>query len=45
MAVLAANSDFKVVSIDIRALFLQAKKFDREVFVRPPDNIKKKGKI
>ena len=44
MAALAANSDFKVVSIDIRAVFLEAKKLDREVFVRPPDDIKRKEK-
>ena len=31
--------------MDIRAAFLQAKKLDREVFVRPPDDIKKEGKI
>ena len=42
---LAANQNFRVVSIDIRAAFLQAKKLDREVFVRPPDDIKKEGKI
>ena len=42
---LAANQNFKVVSMDIRAAFLQAKKLDREVFVRPPDDIKKEGKI
>ena len=45
LAALAANCEFKVVSIDIRAVFLQAKKLDREVFVRPPDDIKKEGKI
>ena len=38
---LVTNSDFEVVSIDIRAVFLQANKLDREVFVRPPDDIKK----
>ena len=42
---LAANQNFKVVSMDIRAAFLQAKKLDREVFVRPPDDIKKEGMI
>ncbi len=42
---LAANQNFKVVSMDIRAAFLQAKKLDREVFVRPPDDIKKEGVI
>ena len=42
---LAVNNDFKVISMDIRAAFLQAKKLDREVYVRPPDDIKKEGKI
>ena len=31
--------------MDIRAAFLQAKKLDREVFVRPPDDIKKEDII
>ena len=31
--------------MDISVAFLQAKKLDREVFVRPPDDIKKEGKI
>ncbi len=42
---LAANQNFKVVSMDIRAAFLQAKTLDREVFVRPPDDIKKEGVV
>ena len=42
---LVAYQNFKVVSMDIRAAFLQAKKLDREVYVRPPDDIKKEGKI
>ena len=45
LVALAANSGFKVVSMDIRAAFLQAKKLDREVYVRPPEDIKKEGKI
>jgi len=39
---LAANQNFKVVSMDIRAALLQAKTLDREVFVRQPNDIKKK---
>ena len=39
---LSANFNFKIVSMDIRATFLQAKTLDREVFVRPPNDIKKK---
>merc|ERR1712126_608784 len=42
---LAANQNFKVESMEIRTVFLQAKKLDKEVFVRPPDDIKKEGKI
>merc|ERR1711867_5586 len=42
---LAANQNFKIVSMDRRAAFLQAKKLDREVFVRPPDDIKKEGVV
>merc|ERR1712240_808526 len=42
---LSANFNFKIVSMDIRAAFLQAKTLDREVFVRPPDDIEKEGVI
>ena len=42
---LAANSKFDVVSMDIRAAFLQAKKLDRDVYMEPPKDIKKEGKI
>merc|ERR1712240_581533 len=45
LVALAGNQNFRVVSMDIRAAFLQTKKLDREVFVRPPDDIKKEGKI
>merc|ERR1712002_1265992 len=42
---LSANYKFKMVSMDIRAAFLQAKTLDREVFVRPPKDIEKEGKV
>merc|ERR1712112_399306 len=42
---LSANFSFKMVSMDIRAAFLQAKALDREVFVRPPKDIENEGKI
>merc|ERR1712240_980760 len=45
LVALAGNENFRVVSMDIRAAFLQAKKLDRELFVRPMDDIKKEGKI
>ena len=44
LVALEANQNFKVVSMDIRVAFLQAKKLDREVFVRPPNDIKKEVK-
>ena len=42
---LAANEGFKVRSMDIRAAFLQGNKLDREVYMRPPDDIKNEGKF
>ena len=42
---LAANEGFKLRSIDIRAAFLQAKGLDREVYMEPPKDVKKEGKI
>ena len=37
----AANEDFKLRSMDIRAAFLQAKELDRDVFVMPPKDKRK----
>ena len=42
---LAANEGFKLRSIDIRAAFLQTKGLDREVYMEPPKDVKKQGKI
>merc|ERR1712089_62769 len=41
----AANSRFKLASVDIRAAFLQSKVLDRYVFVKPPSDVKKPGWI
>ena len=41
----AANSRFKLASVDIRAAFLQSKVLDRDVFIEPPIDIKKQGWI
>ena len=41
----AANEGFKLRSIDIRPAFLQTKGFDRKVYMEPPKDIKKEGKI
>merc|ERR1712030_114011 len=42
---LAANQDFGLRSIDIRAAFLQAKNLEREIFLKPPPDVKKEGTI
>ena len=41
----AANSSFKMVSVDIRASFLQSRTLDRDVFMQPPPDIRKQGII
>ena len=41
----SANEDFELRKIDIRAAFLQAKQLDRDVFLKPPKDIKKDGII
>ena len=38
---IAANQHFKICSIDITGAFLQADKMDRDIFVRPPPDIRK----
>merc|ERR1712090_91797 len=42
---LAANQDFNLRSIDIRAAFLQAKNLEREIFLLPPKDVQKEGII
>ena len=39
----AANEDFDLVSVDIRAAFLQSKELQRDVFVVPPKDVAKVG--
>ena len=41
----AANFDFEIASVDIRAAFLQSKELKRDVFVVPPKDISKLGVI
>ena len=43
MMAVAANEGFELSSIDICAAFLQAKVLDREVLVKPPDDVRKSG--
>ena len=42
---MAANQDFKLRSIDIRAAFLQARELNRDVFLMPPKDIRKEGYV
>ena len=41
----AANQDFKLRSIDKRAVFLQARELDRDIFLMPPKEIRKEGYV
>ena len=41
----AANEDFELRKIDIRAAFLQANQLDKEVLWKPPKDIKREGII
>ena len=41
----AANSSFKLASMEIGAAFLQLKILERKVFVKPPEDVKKPGVI
>ena len=43
LVAVAANSGFKLASVDIRAAFLQSKVLDREVFIEHPIDVKKQG--
>ena len=45
LVAVAANSGFKLASVDIRAASLQSKVLDREVFIEPPSDVKKQGCI
>ena len=42
---IAANDGFDLRSMDIRAAFLKSNDLDRDVFVEPPGDVKKDGKI
>ena len=41
LMLVAANSGFKLASVDIKAAFLQSKVFYRELFIEPPSDVKK----
>ena len=42
---IASNEGFKIRSVDIKTAFLQAKGLEREIYMEPPKDIKKEGKI
>ena len=42
---ITANEGFKLRSMDIRAVFLQAKELDRDVYLMPPKDVRKEGYI
>ena len=42
---IAANEDFEILSADIKSAFLQGKSLDRKVYVLPPKEAKKDGKL
>ena len=41
----AANENFRLISIDIRAAFLQSKELDRDVYLEPPKDLRREGKL
>ena len=41
----AANNDFELASVDLRKALLQAKVFDREIYMKPPEDIQKLGTV
>ena len=41
----SANNCFKLVLVEICANFMQAEVLEREVFVLPPDDLRKQGKV
>ena len=41
----AANSNFMLASVDIRAAFLQSRTLDRDIFMKPPPDIRRAGLI
>ena len=41
----AANEGFEVAAVDIRVAFLQSKGLDRDVFGKPPLDLKKENKV
>ena len=45
LVAVAANLGFKLASVDIRVAFLYCKVLDRELFIEPPSDFKKKGCI
>ena len=45
LMVIAANNNFRLASVDIRAAFLQLKVLDRDVYFKPLEYVRKPGLI
>ena len=45
LIVVAANSDFKLASVDTRATLLQVKVFDREIYMKPTEDMRKLRRV
>ena len=43
LMVVVVNNNFELASLDTQAAFLQAKVFDREIYMKPPEDIWKLG--
>ena len=43
--IIAANEEFEVKSADIKSAYLQGKKIEREIYVKPPPEAKADGKL
>ena len=43
--IIAANEKFEVKSADIKSAYLQGKKIEREIYVKPPPEAKADGKL
>ena len=41
----AANQDFKLRSMDIRAAFFQVRELDRDVYLLPPKDLRNDGYV
>ena len=45
LSAIAANNDWTIKTIDIKAAFLQGRPIERDIFLMPPSEVETKGKI